>query len=187
KRDRKLVNKLEKELQALPYAHEFKRLNSQLEQLPKVDSFPKSGVDRWKILKGNELPIQSELSILKDDEKKYVKDKNIVEKELKQPLNIETIKEILNLKPTYLYHQQEINKLFDTMKSLDMEISTALNELNVGIQNDQLKAIQLPFHTEKTWNELKNTATQLKMENEQLTEEKQIILSKQSFLQNKLV
>ena len=187
KRDKKLIDKLEKELQALPYIHEFKRLISQLEQLPKVDTFPKNGVDRLKILKENELPLQSELSILKADEKKYLKEKNILEKELEQPPNIEALKEILNLKPTYLYHQQEMNKLSDTMKSLDMEISTALNELNVGIQIDQLEAIQLPFHTEKTWIELKNAATQLKMENEQLTEEKQIILSKQSFLQNKLV
>lgn len=181
------ANKLEKQMQALPYAHEYKKYINELKLLPTDRSFPQDGMERLKDLKANELPLISELSILKTDEDKYLTEKSQLEGELKQAPSINEFKKVLDLKSVYFNNQQTLKKLTKTMNSLDLEITNALNELNIGIQLDDLHTIELPFHTEKTWNELKNTASQLKLEKEQLAEEIQIASSKQSYLQKELV
>lgn len=186
KRKREQVIQLEKKLQALPHAHEFKTNIKQLEQLPTDSSFPQNGVERLNMLKEKQLPLQSELSILKTDKKSYSNEKANLENDLKQIVNIDDLKKILEMKPLYLNEQQELKKLNDAIKSLEMEIENLLNDLNVGINADDIHTIELPFHTEKTWNELKNKYTQLKIEKNQLTEESQTISSKQSYLKKKL-
>lgn len=180
------VNRLEKELQALPYAHEFKGYLNQLDQLPKDIPFPQNGIERLNTLKENQLPLQSQLSILKSDEKKYLQEKEHLELALTKMPSIKGLETIVDLKPTYLNYQQELKRVNVAIHSLEQEIENALNDLNLGIHMNELESIQLPFHTEKLWNELKMTESQLKIENEQLIEEQQTITSKQAYLKKKI-
>src|SRR5699024_4865477 len=82
--------------------------------------------------------------------------------------------------------KHQLNKLNEEIKQHDLKIKNQLNNINIGLTNAQIETLQLPFHIEKKWNDLKNNQVKLDMELEQLAEEEQEMKSKKAYLQDEL-
>lgn len=65
-------------------------------------------------------------------------------------------------------------------------IDTELQQLNVGLSEKDLSTLELPFHIEKAWNELKNSSAQLQMEEEQFQQEENQAKQQRNYLHNQL-
>lgn len=184
KKEEKII--LEKKLQALPYIHDLIHNKNRLRQLSQDRNFPSHGIDRLKALKEHILPLHSEQSVLKAEASKHEEEKAVLEKEINKDLQTAEAEKILKQKQTYINRQHDLNKLKETMNQIEAEINRELNHLNIGLSQAQIQTLQLPFHTEQTWNELKGEQDQLKLEEEQLNEEEQMIKGKQAHLKDEL-
>ena len=178
---------LEKKLQAIPYLHELNSNSEQMENLPSDKSFPENGISRLSSLNEKVLPLQSEMVVLKQDEEKYLNEKNQIESELiSDSADGKAAQKLLEQKQQFLNQKHQLSKLNEEIKQHDLKIKNQLNHINIGLTNERIETLQLPFHIEKKWNDLKNNQVKLDMELEQLAEEDQEMKSKQAYLQEEL-
>ncbi|WP_164669581.1 ATP-binding protein [Virgibacillus doumboii] len=184
KQERKERYRVEKKQQALPvikgYQHEIK----QLDNYPEHIAFPENGLERLETLNEKLLPLKSELSVLQDNRKKYEEKQDLIRAEMYENPVYKAAEEIISQKQNYLHNEKEMGTVQESIKKLDLQIDTELDQLNIGIAKEDLETINLPFHLEKTWNQLKNDADQLALSKEQLQQEYRQIIRNRDYLNN---
>lgn len=172
--DKHHYSQVEKNLQALPLIHQYHHYTDQLATNPVSMAFPEDGLNRMNALMEQLLPIQSELSVLRHDQQKYRDKQQQLKSELHEHAIYDEAKHLLEQSTTYLEKEKELVKLDEVRKKKLMQIDSALNQLNVGIKPDDLRAISLTFHIEHTWNMLANDINQNSLERDQLEQEKRV-------------
>ncbi|WP_010529859.1 ATP-binding protein [Lentibacillus jeotgali] len=171
-----------KKQQAMPiikaYKHEYAQWSAYPEHIP----FPENGIERIEKLNEQVLPIKSELAVLQDNAQTYQKKRDAIRKELHQASVYEKASDIINQKQPYLGNQQELKNLQDSIEKLKLQINTELKQLNSSLQSEDLKTIELSFHVEKTWQQMKHNEEQLTVTQNHLEEEQQQLAKKRDYL-----
>lgn len=184
----------EKKQQALPIIKAYQREKEQLAAFPADMIFPENGVERFNTLKEKLLPLKSELSVLQDNQAKYTEKKDTLHSSLHDEAVYKNAEAIIQQKQHYLENKREQDKQDKSIKKIDIQIETELDHLNIGITREDLTGIILPFHIEKSWNQLKNDLDQLMLTEEhiqqeyrQLKKNRDYIISQQSELTDSLL
>lgn len=175
---------LEKQQHALPILKEYHHYTELLSNYPPTLTFPENGLARLNGLKEKLLPLKSELSVVQDNKEKYKAKHTALQQKLYDETVYKQATEIIKEKQAYLDNRREMAKQLAAIKQLETQIDTEANQLNIGLVPTDLATITFPFHTEKTWNELKNNRDQLNAEQEQLDQEEVFLKKQQSELQN---
>ncbi|MGP4106575.1 AAA family ATPase [Virgibacillus sp. L01] len=160
-----------KKQQALPSIKAYQREMEHLTAFPDDIKFPENGVERFETLKERLLPLKSELSVLQDNQKKYEEKKASLKASLYGDFVYENAEALIQQKQQYIENKRELDKQAKSIKKLDIQIQTELDQLNIGITPENLTEINLPFHVEKSWNQLKNDMDQLKITEEHIQDE----------------
>ncbi|SFA81308.1 Uncharacterized protein YhaN [Lentibacillus halodurans] len=174
--------RIEKKQQALPvfkaYQHELEQLDNYPEHIP----FPENGIDRLEKLNEQLLPLKSELAVLQHNGNTYAEKRDAIRSELYDAAVYERAEAIMEQKQAYMEAQKEIDRLRDSIRKLELQINTELEQLNSGISSEDLETLHLPFHVEKTWNQLKIDMEQLTLTRNQLQEELQQLTKNRDYL-----
>lgn len=181
---RKKLYQIEKTQQALPVLKEYHHKVKQLDNFPECIIFPENGLERLETLNDNLLPLKSELSVLKDNQKKYEEKQDLIRAELYKESVYKAAEGILHQKQGYLHNEQEQSNVQESIKKMDLQIAAEIDQLDIGITKEDIKTINLPFHMEKLWNQLKNDNDQLALAKEQLQQEYRQIIKKRNYLSN---
>lgn len=185
-KEKRNLSNLEKYKQVLPVLREYKQYDSQLSSYEKDMVFPENGINRLENVKARLLPLQSELAILKDNEKKYINKIEYLQSKLVNPDWYQAAEELAQDKENYFANQKELERVEHSIQSKKMEIEAELDRLNIGIQLEELMNISLPFHIEKAWTEIKRATEQITEEEEKLQDELQELKEERTALYHKL-
>ncbi|SES69470.1 Uncharacterized protein YhaN [Oceanobacillus limi] len=183
KKSKESVIHLEKKRQAIPSVYEYHKYVTQLSTLSEHISFPEDGIERHHALKEKIIPLQSEMSILKLNEDKHREQLQKLEESLNAKQYVVEASDILRDFDTYKEINNERNRLKVEINRKEDQIVSSLAELNLELSPTEIEELKLPFHLEKIWNELKQEQQKLMLEDEQIHEEKQLLLNKQSFIE----
>ncbi|WP_196493854.1 AAA family ATPase [Ornithinibacillus caprae] len=184
--EREHVLLLEKKLQALPAVHEYHKYSNQLKEIPSYIPFPEEGINRLQSLKEKVVPLQSEMSVLKANEQRQKNQQLQLEQSLSSKKSSEKLVILLDKQEKFKEQKNELFKINDSMQKLNLRIQTELEDMNLGITRKDLKEIRLPFHIEKTWNELKSNQEQLELEQKLLNEDIHLVEQTQTFIEEQL-
>ena len=167
----------------LPMIYDYHMYMEQLGNFPNVIQFPEDGLERLNMLKEKQLPLQSQLSILKTNQAKHEAEKATLQEQLDEKVleKAQTILEKNVHNREYIREQERIQEKIHTM---NIQLETNLKELNIGLTIEQLENASLPFYLEEKWNGLKNEAERLEFENEQLQQEQASLEKQRTFLSN---
>lgn len=174
--------RIEKKQQALPIFKEYHHENEQLANYPEQISFPENGIERFEKLNEQLLPLKSELAVLQDNAQTYLKKRDAIRNELHQVSVFEMAEDVINQKQTYLEKQKELKNLQESTQKLAFQINNELRQLNSSLRSEELQTIDLSFHVEKTWQQLKNDKEQLIFTQNHLEEEQQQLTKKRDYL-----
>ncbi|WP_099157342.1 ATP-binding protein [Virgibacillus ndiopensis] len=184
KEKNQLLLSIEKQQQTTPLIHDYQNIKSQLSSYPADLTFPANGLSRLNVLKEQLLPMQSELSVIESNKRKYEEKQTMLKEELDDESSYNQAETIVQIKQDYMDNDKEITKLKDDLKKLDIQLENELSNLNIGLAVDDLAFISFPFHIENTWNQLNNDYTQLQLEKEQLQREESVLSNQQDNLFN---
>ncbi|WP_047986141.1 ATP-binding protein [Ornithinibacillus californiensis] len=176
---------LEKILQALPQVEEHSRHQNRLTELPDTISFPEKGIDRLEALKDRLYPLKSDLKGIENSKARYIQEQQVLTSKNNQFAIGEAVK-LFTDHSRYQNQIQEQLNIQEQVNKLNEEITTKLNELNIGIQMKELLDLHLPFHLEKEWNDLKNEVEKQKTEMETNKENKHLQEAKQALIEQEL-
>ncbi len=174
--------RIEKKQQALPSVKAYQREMERLTAFPDDIKFPENGVGRLETLKEKLLPLKSELSVLQDNKKKYEEKKDSLKASLYEDSVYENAEALIQQKQHYIENKRELDKQDKSIKKFDIQIQTELDQLNIGITPENLTEINLPFHVEKSWNQLKNDMDQLKLTEGHIQDEYRQLKKNQDYL-----
>ncbi|MFB4167076.1 AAA family ATPase [Virgibacillus sp. JSM 102003] len=184
KRAKEDLIRVEKKQHALPSMKAYQREVEHLTAFPEEIKFPENGVERFETLKEKLLPLKSELSVLQDNQAKYKEKKDMLLTSSYEHSVYENAEAIFRQKQDYIENKRELDKQDKSIKKLNIQIETELEQLNIGISPEDLTEINLPFHVEKAWNQLKNDKEQLKLTEEHIQDEYRQLKKNQDYLIN---
>ncbi|GGJ92325.1 hypothetical protein GCM10007063_13680 [Lentibacillus kapialis] len=174
--------RIEKKQQALPifikYQHEYEQLAEYPEKIP----FPEKGIERLEKLNEQLLPLKSELNVLQDNAETYLKKREAIRQEMPQDSVFQEAEDIMKQKQVYLENEKSLKNCQESVRKMELQINTELKQLNSGITTEDLGTIDLSFHVEKTWQQLKNDQEQLTLTCNHLEEEQQQLIRKRDYL-----
>ncbi len=173
---------VDKRLQALPQIQDYHQLQSKLATYPETIAFPENGVQRLEKWKASLLPLQSEWNVLKENEWAYIDKINAIEQS-RYSESLQKEAEILLEKQLMVDSQiQELKKVENRLHDAERLINEEIDRLNIGIQEEDLENLELPFYLENTWNQVRNEHEQLKLEMEQISGEYDQLEQERNFL-----
>lgn len=172
----------ERYLNNLSMINDYHLYQKQLEHYPMEIKFPEDGVERFNLLKGKLLPLQSELSILQANVEKIKTEQTKLQEQQLAEYLYEEAQTILLSKAEYHANIREREKIAEEIKTLHVKLETMLDELNTTLTLEDLEHISLPFYLEEKWNELRIETDRLNFEGEQLQQEQTGLKKQQTFL-----
>ncbi|WP_047982512.1 ATP-binding protein [Ornithinibacillus contaminans] len=176
---------LEKMIQAIPQMEEYIGYQQRLADFPEEIPFPEEGIERLAVLKDKLLPLKSEQKILVKNKETLLCEKAELE-EANNAFPLEKVQQIQSFHTTYKGNKQELQRFQEQISKLDNELSIQLLELNIGLTLAELETLDLPFHLEKQWTDLKNEVEQIEREKQSNAESIQLAKTKQQYLQEQI-
>ncbi|MBM7571442.1 ATP-binding protein [Aquibacillus albus] len=169
---------LSKRIQAYSMLQTYAELNEQSKQLPDGIRFPENGLERYYSMKDQLLPLNSELSVLRDNRNKYTEEIKAIQKKLLDNETIQHIEELLGGYHTYNQFMNDREYSRQEKDKLERVLTNHLEELKIGLRIDDLQDISFPFHIEEHWSSLKQEREQLTIEKDKM-EKEEIALQEQ--------
>ncbi|AIF45215.1 AAA family ATPase [Virgibacillus sp. SK37] len=177
---------LERKQQALPVMKQYRELRENLNELPDSIPFPEDGLTRYEKVKNEVLPLRSELSFLTANEKTYENRITILLEELPTEERYKKAAKLVKLKEDYTSFVRERENWQSQLNKLQNRLKMEINQLNIGIGMEDLEEFHLPFHTEKNWNQLKTSSSDLKKESIQLQQEQKELTNQRMYMMNQI-
>ncbi|MEN2767727.1 ATP-binding protein [Ornithinibacillus xuwenensis] len=175
----------EKVIQALPQIEEYIVYQQQLAEYPQQITIPEEGIERLEYVKDKLLPIKSELTVLQHNQEKFTKEKEALEESI-DAFPLEDAKKVTSLLSSNLEHEKDLQRIQNEINRLDMEINNQILSLDIALTMEELEVMNLPFHVEKQWNDLKVNMEEIEREKQLNAEQMQLANSKQKFLEEQL-
>lgn len=186
----------ERKLQALPDLKNYESVIKQLEQFPEKVPFPENGMERMQQVKDKLLPIKSEHALLQENQKKYGETLSFLNENFKE-VDEEKLQYAYKLKKQaeeYLAGKKEITNIQKQKEQIADQVEQELDQLHIDLNKEMLHEINLPFHTEKTWSQLKSEQDTLAIEqskhveeSHQLKKDRTLLLSQAESLEENLL
>ncbi|MRH44119.1 AAA family ATPase [Aquibacillus halophilus] len=173
---RKKQTSIETKIQVSPLLTELHHANQQLFQYEDPSEFPENGVERYQHIKEQLLPLQSEYSVLHDNEQKYESELGSLKKQVWDSELFNKANVVLERARNYNHSGNEMEYHITEKDSIARELTKDLEQLQVGVELEDLRDLKLPFHVEEEWNQLKQEKSQLFMELEKVDSELKSIL-----------
>lgn len=171
KREKQNLTNLEKYLQAYPFLLDYQQAEEQLQSYEENVRFPESGINRLENLKQTLLPLQSELRILQENEKKYKANRINLQNQLVDSSLYHAVEQLNSEKETYVSVEKELERIENVIHKKEIEIEAELDRLNIDIGIEEIVDTPFPFHLEKTWTQIKRDVEQLTQDKEKLQRE----------------
>ncbi|GAB3060604.1 ATP-binding protein [Virgibacillus ainsalahensis] len=178
------LSSIEKQQHVQPVLHDYHHYTDQLKAYPASLPFPEEGLERLEKLKEITLPLQSELAVREDNQKMYESNLEKLKEERMETASYEKLKDILGRKQWALENKKEMMRIQAAINKISIQIETETAEMNVGISPSDVTSMEIPFHVEKTWNQMKKDMDQLQLEKEQLQQEQNQIKQQRNYLNN---
>ncbi|HAM79916.1 AAA family ATPase [Ornithinibacillus bavariensis] len=182
KKEREQLYQLEKIVQVLPQLEEYNENQAKLAKLPEEIPFPEDGRKRYELLKEKQLPLQSEMSVLKNNHDRLKQEILELEQHITN-FPYEEIRQILQQASKHNSNETEVQKLKETINRLQDELSSRITDLHIGLSLKEVQQLNLPFHLEKHWSGLKTEAEKFSREYEALAKSLQLIKSRKMVLE----
>ncbi|AVQ98575.1 hypothetical protein OBCHQ24_05985 [Oceanobacillus iheyensis] len=163
----------ERKLQVLPDLKNYASVLKQLEQFPEKVPFPENGMERMQQVKDKLLPIKSEHALLQENQKKYGETLSSLNENFKE-VDGEKLQYAYKLRKQaeeYLAEKKEIINIQKQKEQIENQVEQELDQLHIDLNKELLHEINLPFHTEKTWSQLKTEQDTLAIEQSKHVEE----------------
>lgn len=182
KTEKQSLHACDKKLQAQTLIQQYHYHSEQLAAYPDFISFPEDGINRLNAVKEQYLPLKSEQTVLGDNLQTYKNNKRHLWESQYDTSDYERASELLEKSKTYVDKTNEQAKLQETKQQKKLDLATRLEQLNIGITEDELENISLNFYTEDAWNKLANDTNQIKLEWDQFEQEKRVADKQQESL-----
>lgn len=176
---------LENLQQALPALQDYQSATKRLCQMPDVIAFPQDGIKRMTVRKDKILPLKSELTVIEKNRMADCKEaETIREKSRSFPQ-----KQVKAFHHDYLQWQQrqtEISQYEQSIQQNTIALNTIRKDLDIGLSFEDATKMHLPFHIEKTWEQIKSENEKAIIEKENAAKEKRYLDEQQAYLEKQL-
>lgn len=180
--DKQSLHACEKKLQTRTLVQQYHHYYEQLAAYPDDISFPEDGIQRLESVKEQLLPLKSEQAVLNDSLQTYKNHQQKLREEQYNADDYERASELLKETRTYMDITKEQEKLQETKQQKETELRTKLDQLNIGVTEEDLENLPLTFYTEDVWNKLAHDTNQIKLEWEQFEQEERVAVKQQTVL-----
>jgi uncharacterized protein YhaN len=184
-KERKALNMIEKQQQALPYMQDYITAEKQLEKFPEVLHFPEQGVARLEKTKDKLLPLKSEQNILQDNQQNFVRKIRTLQQEVDE-FPWKQVTGLLEKKEAWKYRNKELTQLEQNLSKTKAQIESELNHLDAVLDHKELAEMHLPFHTEREWLDIKDSKEKYKLEKEKIEQEQEEINKQEQYVQSEM-
>ena len=177
---------IEKQLHAVPTIRDYQHYTERLQVYPESITFPENGLDRLEKAKEKLLPLESELAVLKNNEKRYREKMDTLKAAQTEDKIYKEAVDITRQQQTFVEIKKSLEKVEVTSNKLTLQINTEIDQLHIGLEQTDLATIHFPFHIENTWQQLKKDTDQLKLEKDQLKQEENELKHQRNYLLNQI-
>lgn len=179
-------NFVTKQRTALPVIQEYQFLTSKQKELLEDVDFPEKGIERLEKLKDELRPIESEYTVLQNNQTSYKESLEALNKQQFADRLLEEIQQNEKAAEEYIVLEKKISELKTIEATLEREISEELEHLQIAVEQRDLNEISLPFYIEETWKQLRVDKEMLAQEETGLTSEERGLIEEQKYLENEL-
>lgn len=172
--EKKHIAESEKILQARPNLLKLTKYVTQLNQYPPVIPFPEDGMKRWEMVKEKALPLESELAVLRNNTASYNEKHSELKDLLLNPETYAEAKQLLSTQTAYNEHVKEMSHLESLIKEQEISLKNELKNIDSKLELADLEAVSLTYQTENTWTQVYEESHQLRMDKENLNQEKAV-------------
>lgn len=177
---------LTKQQQVLPLIQRYNQLRQQLQTYPQHISFPERGLERLNILKEKMLPLQSEVAIIKENIAEARETLDELKAKLIDEQVLDQLKQLREHQHKYIENNKQMELLKQSANEQQWQIDQMLSTLQLNVTSEQLAELNLPFHLEQDWLNLKNNVERLKTDKEHLLAEQGALTEQQKQLEAEL-
>ncbi|GAB2533573.1 AAA family ATPase [Gracilibacillus alcaliphilus] len=177
------LKQLEKQLTNYSLINDYYLTCAQLKRYADEIAFPTAGAERLKEWKDKLLPIQSKVQVLRK-EIEHIKEQT-------SQINLVSAEQVAEWEKAAadqqrLYEQQQhVQQLEERIADNQAEISTILASLQLGISEEELAELELPFYLENEWSDLRDQLDKLQVEQQYLLNDQQSVIRVRKELKEK--
>jgi len=184
--ERKSLNRIEKEQQALPYMQEYATAEKELASFPEVMHFPEQGISRLEKIKDKLLPLKSEQNILQENQQKYEQKIDSFQQKV-DAFPWDQVTELLKKKDSWELRNKEFMQLEESLHKIHAQIENEIDQLDAANGQEELVALHLPFHIEREWQDMKDSNEKIRLEKEKVGQEKEELDRQEKFVKQEKV
>ncbi|WP_174616201.1 ATP-binding protein [Virgibacillus ihumii] len=182
KEERLKLNRLERQQQALPVAHEFREEKKLLSVYSESIPFPEKGEARLSKLNSELLPLKSELSVLRGNEETYEEKLISLRSNLLDKQIYEKAGELLKQQPVFFEQKHTLTSLSASITKHEIQLEAELEQMEIGLSRSNLNGLTLPFHLENVWDQIKKDREEVDTEKERLERANQQLKANRDYL-----
>ncbi|SDJ89022.1 AAA family ATPase [Sediminibacillus albus] len=176
-------SKQEKLIQALPLLHQLSEAERKLADLPETLEFPENGITRYEALQEQLFPLKSELSVLESSLQKYHQKLSGFQQDTWPEETMQKVEKLISRGEEYQQLLSQSKFQAKQKAEAESELGRMLEELNLGLEREELDTLIFPFHIEETWNNIKEEDYQLQAEIDKLHREEQALAEQKRALE----
>ncbi|MGI8314529.1 AAA family ATPase [Halobacillus mangrovi] len=183
---RKKLYSYEQLLKAIPVISEYHQLQKQVNESEQYFEFPSQGRERYRQLRENLLPLESEKHLLETNLTEM--NERLEELEDNQPTSdeLEQGKVLLQDRNRYEQASHYKEQMTGQMEVVRSQLDQQLRHMDIPITEDEVTESPLPFYIEETWADLKNEAHAIRQEETRLNESGRELHQEKQHLEEKL-
>ncbi|HLQ73264.1 MAG TPA: AAA family ATPase [Bacillota bacterium] len=163
-------NQLTRHLQLLPRVNQFKQLNERLLSYDQEMTFPENGVERYELLKEKVIPLQSKLQFYEEQLKLEEEQRTKIENSLLTSEEEQLLTTLLDTLNKTQHIEETRDRLATDLFTAETTLQADLEQLQLSLTIEDINDIHLPFHLAEDWRSLIDESTDIKREEERLSE-----------------
>ncbi|KHE72790.1 AAA family ATPase [Halobacillus sp. BBL2006] len=186
KEKRKKLFSREQLLNALPAISEYHQLQKEVMAYGEHYTFPIEGRERYRQLKENILPLESEQHLLESNITEMTERLEKLESDQAGQPALDQAKAVLLERNQYeqaVHYAEEMGSRAEAARN---QLKQNLRHMDIPIDGEEVREYPLPFYIEETWADLKEEANSIQQEETQLDQSQQEVRIEQQQVGAKL-
>ncbi|ARI78117.1 ATP-binding protein [Halobacillus mangrovi] len=183
---RKKLYSYEQILKAIPVISEYHQLQKQVNESELHSEFPSQGRERYRQLRENLLPLESEKHLLETSLEEMIEWLDKLEENQPSSDELEQGRVLLQERNRYeqaIHYKEQMSGQMEIVRS---QLDQQLRHLDLPISEEELIESPLPFYIEGRWADLKNEAHAIKQDETRLNESDRELHQEQQHIEEKL-
>ncbi|MFQ3543771.1 AAA family ATPase [Halobacillus rhizosphaerae] len=158
-------------IKAVPLLEEYHQLIQNQPEGPLID-FPPKGKERLEQLNHSILPLESEARVI-SSQKQQTAEALAKLSHSSEYTGERSAEELLNSKQIFDQTKIQLHQLQQRKAKEQQQLKSALELMDVPVNEEELADYRFPFYIEETWRSIKQTQDSLNYESERMTEEQE--------------